>query len=84
MEERVAKVVLLSHSNPENLTKHWVNTATLETDREKVPCYPCHRLHMDWTYCVKHEKTGAALCAAFIKPETVFKAVAKALGAKVK
>jgi ADP-heptose:LPS heptosyltransferase len=84
MEERVAKVVLLSHSSPENLTKHWINTTTLETDNKKVKCYPCHRLHHDWTYCVKHEKTGAALCAANIKPEAVFKAIAKALGAKVK
>ena len=58
MEEQVAKVILLSHSSAENLTKHWVNTPTLETDREKVKCAPCHRLHMDWTYCDKHEKTG--------------------------
>lgn len=84
MEEQVRKVVLLSHSSAENLTKHWVSTTTMETDREKVVCAPCHRLHLDWQYCVKHEKTGAALCAAFIKPEAVFKAIAKALGAKVK
>jgi ADP-heptose:LPS heptosyltransferase/predicted SAM-dependent methyltransferase len=83
MEEQVAKVVLMSHSSAENLTKHWVNTQTIETDKTKVPCAPCHRLHLDWEYCVKHEKTGAALCAAHIKPETVFKAIAKALGADV-
>lgn len=68
---------MLSHSSAENLTKHWLNTTTLEPNCEKAPCFPCHRLHMDWQDDVKHEKTGAAL----IKPEAVFR-VAKALGAR--
>jgi hypothetical protein len=38
--EPMRKVVLLSHSTHENLTKHWVNTEALTGD---VPCYPCHR-----------------------------------------
>lgn len=82
--ERNPKVIYMSHSTPENLTRHWINTTTLVPDVEKVPCFSCHRLHTTWEHCYKDEQTGAALCASNIKPETVFKAIAEALGAKVK
>lgn len=77
----VPKVLYLSHSTKENLTKHWRNTTTLEPDRAKAPCFPCHRLHYDWTHCHKDEGTGAALCASSISPERVFEAIAVSLGA---
>jgi ADP-heptose:LPS heptosyltransferase len=73
-------VVMLSHSSPENLTKHWRNTIVLHADPRVVQCYPCHRLHLDWTYCPQVEETSAALCASSIKPELVFQAVRHALG----
>lgn len=38
----VRKVIMLSHSSHENLTKHWENTHVLTPD---VPCHPCHQLH---------------------------------------
>lgn len=82
--EKVPKVIYLSHSSRENLTKHWNNTTTLFPDRAKAPCYPCHRMHYDWTYCPKDEATGAATCAASISAETVFKAIAAAMGAAKK
>jgi ADP-heptose:LPS heptosyltransferase len=79
--EDVAKVVYLSHSSMENLTKHWRNTTTLLP--VDTPCYPCHQLHMDWTYCRRVE-TGAAMCASSIKPESIFRAIAHSLGAVVR
>lgn len=81
MEDRVAKVIYLSHSSADNLTKHWKATTTLEPDENKCPCRNCHRLHYDWTFCNKDEKTGAALCASAISPNRVFEAIATAIGA---
>lgn len=78
----VPKVIYLSHSSPDNLTKHWTNTTVLTPDEARAPCFPCHRLHTTWEYCNKEEKTGAALCASSISPERVFEAIALALGAQ--
>jgi ADP-heptose:LPS heptosyltransferase len=80
--ERVPKVIYLSHSTHENLTKHWVNTHVLMPDKEFAPCWPCHRLHYDWSYCNQDKTTNAALCASSIKPTTIFEAIAVAMGAK--
>lgn len=77
----VAKVIYLSHSSANNLTKHWHNTTVL-TAEDRAPCYPCHRLHTNWDYCPQHEKTNAALCASSIAPEHIFEAVAVAIGAR--
>ena len=70
---------MLSHSSRENLTKHWRNTIVLEAERAKTPCFPCHRLHIDETYCPLVEETGGALCASNIRPETLFQAIRRAL-----
>lgn len=68
--ERMLKVVLLSHSSNENLTKHWVNTAALEP--VGVACHPCHRIHpAHLAFCSKDKNTGAAACMASALPETV-------------
>ena len=75
---RVPKVVMLSHSGHENLTKHWHRTVVLEP--VNTPCFPCHALHYTWEDCVFVEKTGAALCASNIPPEIVYQAVAFCLG----
>lgn len=61
----LAKVVMLSHSSAENLTKHWNNTITIVPS---VPCYPCHRLHYTRQFCPEDETTGASICAAQIDP----------------
>jgi len=50
-QDEVGKVVLLSHSSPENLTKHWINVTPLFPDMADVDCYPCHKLHYDWSTC---------------------------------
>lgn len=68
-----AKVILLSHSTRENLTKHWINTASLEPAGQH--CYPCHRLHYGKTFCEEHEETGAAMCQVRITPDRVLDAI---------
>ena len=75
----VAKVVYLSHSSHENLTKHWRRTLVLEPDRERAPCFPCHRIHHSWATCVKNEATGGAQCASSVAPELVLDAIERAL-----
>lgn len=77
-EPHVRKVVLLSHSAHSNLTADWVATEAIAPN---VPCYPCHRLHADFTWCPKDESTGAAACAASIPPSLVADAVVRALEA---
>ena len=72
--EPMGKVVLLSHSSPENLTKHWVNTHVMQPFTD---CHPCHRLHHDRTFCREHEISGAAQCAWDIPPYSVFTAIAQ-------
>lgn len=71
--EPMGKVVLLSHSSPENLTKHWNNTHVLQPFTE---CHPCHRLHHGRSFCPEHEASGAALCAWEIPPYSVFSSIA--------
>lgn len=75
---KVPKVIMLSHSSHENLTKHWEKTIVLEPT--KTPCFPCHALHYNWDDCSFVEETSAALCASNIRPEVLFDAVAFALG----
>lgn len=77
--EDMPKVIYLSHSSAENLTKHWVNTRVLEADIKKCPCKGCHRLHYGWEHCHQVEETGAALCATSISPEELFSAIATSL-----
>ncbi len=69
----VPKVVLLSHSSKHNLTKHWVNTTTIEPFL--CSCWPCHKLHYGWDTCNRDEATGGAMCAASIDPKDVMEAI---------
>jgi ADP-heptose:LPS heptosyltransferase/predicted SAM-dependent methyltransferase len=67
--EAMLKVVLLSHSTPENLTKHWTNTVALEA--KGLACHPCHRLHRAFEFCTKDANTGWAACQAYHSAEAV-------------
>jgi ADP-heptose:LPS heptosyltransferase len=73
----VPKVVTLSHSSVENLTKHWANTVSL-TPRN-TPCYPCHMMHYNWDSCHKGPKEGVSLCQENIDLEDAWEAVQKSL-----
>ena len=46
-------------------------------------CSPCHRLHHGLDVLPQAREIGTGVVCANIKPETVFKAIAKALGATV-
>jgi hypothetical protein len=79
--EMMPKVVYLSHSSRDNLTRTWVNTTALAPPSSAAPCYPCHMMHQDWSTCHQDPETGAALCAAGVTPMALFAAIATALGA---
>jgi len=70
--EEVPKIVCLSHSSEENLTKHWKNTLSLTTTG--VHCYPCHRMHYNFDNCIKHD-SGTALCQWNITIDQMWEAV---------
>lgn len=74
--EPMAKVVMLSHSSAENLTKHWVNCHTITPTG--TGCYPCHRLHSDRRFCPEHQPTGASMCAWNTDPAQVYQAIGQA------
>ena len=69
------KVVMLSHSSKENLSKHWKNTTTLEPELYENYCFPCHRMHYGFDTCHKDETTGGAMCAVNIKIDDVAEAI---------
>lgn len=75
--EDCAKVVLLSHSSNENLTKHWRNTIGVEP--VGVACHPCHRLHRGFEFCSRDLVTGFAACQAAVSAEAVAQAIAPVL-----
>ena len=64
----VAKVVVLSHSSKDKLTKNWHNTVALEAN---VPCHPCHRIHANLAFCGKDRATGHPACMASYSAEMV-------------
>ncbi len=71
--EDVPKVVMLTHSTVENLTRDWKNVRALAG---AVPCYPCHRIHYNHQFCPQDEVTKAAQCQAAIGIEPVLDALA--------
>jgi hypothetical protein len=81
--EPVRKVIFLSHSTEENLTKHWINTTALVP--AKTPCYPCHKLHVGWGTCprvtvnINGESCEAAACVSELDQEVIYTAIRDAL-----
>jgi len=72
MEENVHKVIYLSHSSHNNLTRDWVNTTVVVPEPDLAPCHPCHQLHYGKGACPLHEATGVPACVAAIDPNKVF------------
>jgi ADP-heptose:LPS heptosyltransferase/predicted SAM-dependent methyltransferase len=70
------KIVFLSHSSANNLTKHWLNTQALEP--VNTPCWPCHMMHYSFDNCRKDFATGVALCASNISCDQAWEAFEKA------
>lgn len=74
------KIVTLSHSSKEMLTKHWKNTIALEQPQGTgCPKSPCRQLHYTWDYCPKHEETGTSLCQYNIDALQMWEAIVKVL-----
>jgi ADP-heptose:LPS heptosyltransferase/predicted SAM-dependent methyltransferase len=58
----VPKLMFMSHSASEQLTKYWTNVRAVEP--KHTPCYPCHAMVYSFDTCHKDEATGVAKCAA--------------------
>ena len=73
----VPKVVFLSHSTHENLTRDWENVYPLAAENVSCPgrgeneAPACHQLHYGWDHCKKDGDTGTAVCQSAITPDRV-------------
>ena len=69
------KIVFLSHSTVENLTRDWVNTTSLWAPATECPgrgknvVAACHKMLPSFEGCRRHTTMGTAQCAAEILPE---------------
>ena len=84
------KIVTLSHSSENMLTKHWKNVIALNQP-EGVGCnkHPCRQLHgaeghSPWEDCPKEETTGTALCQYHVGPQQMFGAIQRVFGQPIK
>lgn len=74
------KVVFLSHSTHENLTRDWVNVHPLISKSTTCPgrgvneAPACHQLHYGWQHC-KDDGNGLAQCMADITPEQAYRVI---------
>lgn len=80
--EPIPKVLMVSHASVENITKHWINTVTLHADPDRVPCWPCHRLHDRIDTCTPNKDGNGAACISDISVESVITNVRLALTQK--
>ena len=77
----MAKVVFLSHSTVENLTRDWLHTVSLHSVNTSCPgrgmndAPACHQLHYGWTHCKRGEKTGIAQCQEDILGTTAYQPI---------
>lgn len=62
------KIILLSHSSEENLTKYWKNVYPIHAD---VPCYPCHKLHYTMDTCPIDQQIYAPVCMSKLDPTKI-------------
>ena len=86
--EPMGKIVFLSHSTNENLTRDWVNTRGLHSvntvckGRGDNAAPACHTLHYGWDNCTKDEETGTAQCQKDLSVEYVWDAIVDLLHPK--
>jgi ADP-heptose:LPS heptosyltransferase len=83
--EPMAKVVFLSHSTHDNLTRDWVNTTPLWSEnttcagRGANAAPACHMLHYGWSGCTRDDESGTAQCQKDISIGQAWGAVYNAL-----
>ena len=80
------KIVTLSHSSQEMLTKHWKNVIPLEQPKG-VGCskHPCRQLHGaggsdPWVDCPQEPTTGTALCQYHVGSDLMWQAIQSVFG----
>jgi ADP-heptose:LPS heptosyltransferase/predicted SAM-dependent methyltransferase len=79
------KIVFLSHSTRNNLTRDWLNTVSLSAPHVNCPgrgdneAPACHMLHFTFEHCKKGEKKGVAVCMEEIHPALAWEAIQTAI-----
>lgn len=75
------KVVFLSHSTDENLTRDWINTHAIASENTTCPgrgkneAPACHQLHYGWSeHCPKTAR-GVSQCMADLDGEAVYRVI---------
>ena len=77
---RTPKVLFLSHSSNENLSRDWINVSAMTP--VDTPCYPCHMMHYSFDKCTpgymeiegERQRVGA-LCQVNISPDRVWEQI---------
>jgi ADP-heptose:LPS heptosyltransferase len=81
----VPKIVFLSHSTHENLTRDWRNVFPLSSVGTVCPgrgddaAPACHQLHYSFEHCKRDDNTGTAQCQADIPDGLVWETIERAL-----
>lgn len=81
----IPKVVFLSHSTHENLTRDWSAVYPLASENTTCPgrgvneAPACHQLHYGFAHCKMDPTTGTAQCQADISEGVVWKTIQRAL-----
>ena len=84
------KVVFLSHSTHENLSRDWTNTYAIASVNTTCPgrganeVAACHQMHYDWSMCKQfreegHPQDGTAQCQADIDGEAAYEIIRRAI-----
>lgn len=80
----IPKVVFLSHSSVENLTRDWVNCISLVSPNTVCPgrgnneAPACHQMHYGWDHCKKTEQ-GVSQCQQDITVDQAWHAIEHAM-----
>lgn len=76
---KTAKLIMLSHSTEENLTRDWNSTTVLTPT---CHCYPCHKMHLGRGDCdygdvpsVWNIEGDATLCVLEMDPDRIYNAL---------
>ncbi len=73
-----AKVLMLSHSSHENISKYWKNCYPVSAKPFMAPCHPCHKMIYSVDDCITNKVIKAPVCTAHLEPEIVLEAMEKA------
>lgn len=72
------KVVILSHSSRENLSKHWKNGVSIMP--KDLECYPCHKLIYNRNECPLDPVLKVPMCTTQVHSRPVFYEIEKIYG----